>query len=122
MKKLLLNLCLIVLFLALSANSAIALRCGNDLIREGDTIMKVMNTLKKNDGEIVEKKHVGAKGDGTINSRNKGHNTSGSYTTKTKKIEKLFIKIRSGYGRPYCYELTFVSSILKEIGSAIDCE
>jgi len=130
MKKLLLYIYLLILLLALSANPAIALRCGNDLITEGDTTSKVKVVLKNNGGEIIEKEYVGSQGDRTINSRTKGtvnlktkrHHTSGSHTSSAVSGEKWLISAPSGYGRPYCYELTFVGSVLKEIGSGVECK
>ena len=118
MKKLLLSTCLIILLVALSANQAIALKCGNDLIREEDTSFKVATTLKNNGGKIIGKENVGM------------HSTSGIYTSHTGRkyisdsglVQKWFVIVPSGYGSPSCYELTFIGSILKEIGSAIDCK
>lgn len=130
MKKLPIYSYLVILLLVLTANPAIALRCGNDLIQEGDTTSKVRITLTNNGGEIIEKEYSGAKGDGAINSKIKGHSNSGSYTSNKKRrytshaeaIEKWFISAPSGYGRPYCYELTFIGSILKEIGTGVECK
>ena len=118
MKKLILSVCLIILLVALSANSAIALKCGNDLIREEDTTWKVETTLKNNGGKIIGRNSVGM------------HTTSGVYTSHSGRqyvsnsgiIEKWFVSVPSGYGKPYCYELTFIGSILKEIGSGAECK
>jgi len=118
MKNLLLSFCLIILLLALSVNSAIALKCGNDLIREEDTTWKVATTLNKNGGKVIGKENIGM------------HTTSGIYTSHSGRqyisnsglVQKWFVLVPSGYGSPSCYELTFIGSILKEIGSAIECK
>jgi hypothetical protein len=118
MKKLLLNTCLVVFLLILSIDHAFALKCGNDLIREGDTTFKVINILNNNGGKILGKERVGTQ------------HTSGIYTSISGKqyvanyeiVEKWFIRVSSGYGSPYCYELTFIGSVLKEIGSGIECK
>ena len=131
MKILLLNIYLIIFLLALSINPAIALRCGNDLIQEGDTTSKVKVVLKSNGGEIVEKEYISSQRDrtkkksqtkGTVNLKTKRHHTSGSYTSSAVNVEKWLISAPSGYGRPYCYELTFAGSVLKEIGSGVECK
>ena len=128
MKKYYLDICLIILLLALLANSAFALRCGNDLILIGDTTMKVRLALKsKNCGEIIEKEFAGETEHRTFNAKTKYYpaysKTKGHYTSDTKKIEKWFIMVKSSYGGiHYCYELTFVDSKLKEIGSGIKCK
>ena len=130
MKKSLLYIYLIILLLVLSVNPAIALRCGNDLIREGDTTINVRITLQNNGGEIIAKETLGGKTEGNISSQTQGYrthrgytsNTQSSYNSNTELVEKWFIKAPSGYGSPYCYELKFVGSILKEIGPGVQCK
>ncbi|MGB5155862.1 DUF2845 domain-containing protein [Desulfobacterium sp. N47] len=116
MKKLSIYIYFIILSVALTASTASALRCGNDLISEGDSTSKVRITLKNNGGEIIEKTYSDARGGKSSNSKKKGR-----YSSHTGVIEKWFIRAPSGYGRPYCYELTFVGSKLEEIGSGVDC-
>ncbi len=115
MKKLPIYVFLMILLSGLGANPAIALRCGNNLIREGDSASEVRIILKNNGGEIIEKTHSGARGSKAVNSKTKVHSASHS-------VEKWFVRAPSGYGRPYCYELTFVGSILEEIGTGIECK
>ncbi|MBU1055981.1 MAG: DUF2845 domain-containing protein [Proteobacteria bacterium] len=103
-----------ILLLALTANTAIALRCGNDLIREGDTASEVRITLKNNGGEIIEKSYFTTKTKISKKSKKK------KYTSHT--VEKWFVKTPSGYGHPYCYELTFEGSVLEKIGHGVECE
>lgn len=128
MKKYYLNICLIILLLALLANSAFALRCGTALIQVGDTTMKVRIALKsKNCGEIIEKEYVGETENGTFNAKTKYYpsysNTKGNYSSNTKKREKWFIRVKNEYGGSHnCYELIFVDSKLKEIGSFVKCD
>jgi hypothetical protein len=38
------------------------------------------------------------------------------------KVDGLVRSPSSGYDRPYCYELTFIGSILKKIGSGVECK
>lgn len=116
MNKFISYIYLIILLLAITASPAIALRCGNDLILEGDSTLEVRIALKNNGGEIIEKIYPGAKEGLSINSKKRGKHSS-----HTGAIEKWFIRSPSGYGRTYCYELTFVGSKLKEIGSGVDC-
>lgn len=120
-----------MILLILSASPALALRCGNDLINIGDTTMGVMVTLKNNGGEILLKEDLGGKSNGYISSRAKGHQTpkgsyvvrsKTSYDSKTELIQKWYIKAPAGYGNPYCYELTFVGSVLNEIGDGVECK
>lgn len=101
-----------ILLLALTANTAIALRCGNDLIQEGDSTSEVRITLENNSGEIIEKSH--------FTTKTKISKKSKKYTFQT--VEKWFIKAPSGYGHPYCYELTFEDSILEKIGPGVECK
>jgi len=117
MKKLLLYIYLIILLLVLSANPAIALKCGNDLIQVGDTTWEVRTALTNNGGKIIGKENAGT------------HRSSGYYTpdgmdyiANSEPIEKWFISVPDEPGKPYCYELTFIGSILKKIGSAIECK
>ena len=118
MKKLLLNMYLIILLLLLSSNPAIALKCGNDLIQVGDTTWEVRTALTNNGGKITGNENAGT------------HRSSGFYTSdggrdyisNSKPIEKWFISVPSEFGKPSCYELTFIGLILKKIGSAIECK
>ncbi|MFO7667010.1 MAG: hypothetical protein R6V76_10355 [Desulfobacterales bacterium] len=118
MKKLLLYIYLIIFLLALSVNSAIALKCGNDLIQVGDTTWEVRTALTNNGGKIIGNEKAGT------------HRTSGYYTldggrdyiSNSEPIEKWFISIPGENGSPYCYELTFIGPILKKIGSGAECK
>ena len=118
MKILLFYIYLIISLLALSVNSAIALTCGNDLIQVGDTAWEVRNALTNNGGKIIGNEKAGM------------HRASGYYTpdggrdyiSNSEPIEKWFISVPSGNGMPYCYELTFIGSILKKIGSGAECK
>jgi len=118
MKKLPLYFYLIMLSLVLSANPAIALKCGNDLIQVGDTTWEVRTALTNNSGKIIGTEKTGT------------HRTSGFYTpdggrdyiSNSEPIEKWFISVSSGDGAPSCYELTFIGSILKKIRSGVECK
>lgn len=118
MKKLLLYIYLIILLLVLSANPAIALKCGNDLIQVGDTTWEVRTALTNNGWKIIGNENAGT------------HRTSGFYTpdggrdyiSKSEPIEKWFISVPGETGKPYCHELTFIGLILKKIGSGAECK
>jgi len=119
MKKLLLYIYLIMLLLALSANPAIALKCGNDLIQEGDTTWEVRTALTNNGWKIIGKENAG------INRTSESHtlnDTGRGDISNAKLIEKWFVSIPGESGRPYCCELTFIGSILKKIGSGVECK
>lgn len=118
MKKLLLYIYFIILLLVLSANPAIALKCGNDLIREGDTTWEVRTMLTNNGGKIIGKENAGVK----RAPENYASDTGGADLSNAKLIEKWFISVPGGFGRPSCYELTFIGSILKKIGSGVECK
>ena len=118
MKKLLLYIYLIILLLVLSANPAIALKCGNDLIQEGDTTWEVRATLTNNGGKVIGKESMGVQ----RAPENYASDTGGADISNAKKIEKWFISVPGGFGSPYCYELTFIGSVLKKIGSGVECK
>ena len=106
MKKLLLYIYLIILLLVLSANPAIALKCGNDLIQEGDTTWEVRTMLTNNGGKIIGKEYSGLK----RAPDNFDSDAGGADISNAKKIEKWFISLPCGSGGPLCYELTLMVS------------
>ena len=118
MKKLLLYIYLIILLLILSANPAIALKCGNELIQVGDTTWEVRTALTNNGGKIIGKENKGVK----RAPDNFDSDAGGADISNAKKIEKWFISLPGGSGGPLCYELTFIGSILKKIGSGVECD
>ena len=118
MKKLLLYIYLTILLLILSANPAIALKCGNDLIQVGDTTWEVRTALTNNGGKIIGKENTGIY-------RAPGYYTPDGgrdYISNSESIEKWFISVPDGSGSPVCCELTFVGSILKKIGTGGECK
>lgn len=118
MKKLLLYVYLIILLSVLSANTAIALKCGNDLIQEGDTTWEVRTVLTNNGGKIIGKEYTGLK----RAPDNFTSETGVADISNAKKIEKWFISLPGEAGRPLCYELTFIGPILKKIRSGVECD
>jgi hypothetical protein len=116
--KLLLYIFLILILSVLSANPAIALKCGNDLIQEGDTTWEVRTVLTNNGGKIIEKGYSGLK----RAPDNFFSDAGGADISNAKKIEKWFISLPCGSGGPLCYELTFIGPILKKIGSGVECD
>ena len=117
MKKLLLYVYLIILLSVLSANPAIALKCGNDLIQEGDTTWEVRTVLTNNGGKIIGKEYKGLKRD-----PDNYNSDSGGGISNEKKIEKWIISLPGGSGKPLCCDLTFIGPILKKIGSVVECD
>jgi len=117
-KKILLYIYLIILLSVLSENPAIALKCGNDQIQEGDTTWEVRTVLTNNGGKIIGKEYTGLK----RAPENYASDTGGADISNAKKIEKWFISLPGGSGGPLCYELTFIGPVLKKIGSGVECD
>lgn len=90
-----------VIGLVINLNPAYAIRCGNDLIQEGDSTFEVILTLKKC-GNVMEKEMV------------QSENTY-------EKIEKWLIRAYE-MGHHYCYELTFKDTKLIEIRLLGQCD
>ena len=84
-----------LIFLTLNINSAFAfaIRCGNDLIQEGDSKFEVIMTLKKC-GTVLEKELI------------RSEDTN-------KKIEIWLVRVLE-MGGHYCYELIFKDAIMTE--------
>ena len=90
----------LALFLYFDAN-AHAIRCSNDLISEDDTKFEVTLTLSKC-GTVLDKELI------------RSEDTD-------KKIEKWLIRVLEMGGR-YCYELTFIDTILSDIDLVGKCD
>jgi len=84
---------LLIMLLNINSASAFAIRCSNDLIREGNSKFEVIMTLKKC-GTILEKELIRS-------------------ADTNKKIEMWLIQVLE-MGGHYCYELTFKDAILIE--------
>ena len=116
--KSLLYINLAIILTVLSVNPAIALKCGNDQIQEGDTTWEVRTALTNNGGKITGKETPGAH-------RSSGYYTSDGgrdYISKSEPIEKWLISVPGEFDRPSCHELTFIGSVLKKIVSGIECK
>jgi len=118
MKKLPLYISLIILMTVLSANPANAIKCGNDMIQVGDTTWEVRSALTNNGGKIIGKENAGTKSTSGYYTPDGGRD----YISNAEKVEKWLISVPGGEGVPSCYELTFVGSILKKIGSGAECK
>jgi len=83
-----------IAFFLIFGSNAHAIRCNNDLITENDSTFEVVLTLAKC-GSVLDKE--------LIRSADTG-----------RKIEKWLIRVNE-WGNPYCYELTFVDAVLRDI-------
>ncbi len=81
-------------FILVSGANAYAIRCNNDLISEDDSKFEVVLTLDKC-GSVLEKELI------------RSEDTH-------RKVEKWLIRVLE-WGYRYCYELTFVDAVLKDI-------
>ena len=91
----------IILLLFLNTDTALAIRCSNDLITEGESKFEVMLTLKKC-GSVLEKEVIRS-------------------SDTQKKIDKWLIRVLE-LGGHYCYELTFADAKLVAIDLLERCE
>lgn len=104
------RLAIIFCFVIMTANSAYALRCGNNLISVGD----LKNTVRINCGEPVSKEVIGYIDH--VESETKNGDKS-EKRIRVMKIEEWIIKI-SQYGTTTYYSLVFEGNRLTEINSA----
>ncbi len=82
----------LVLFFGSNAH---AIRCGNDLISEDDSKFEVVLTLEKC-GSLLGKELIRS-------------------ADTNRKIEKWLIRVNEWGSNRYCYELTFVDAVLRDI-------
>ena len=108
-----LTFCFLILFLSIPA---FAIRCGNDVIRTGQSIFEVTMIINQQEcGEIISKEDLSYKVKKKINDKE----------TKTtyKKGEKWFVRIKTSWGNSaYCYEFTFRGTLLEKISTPISCQ
>lgn len=108
---------IVLLSLLLFARNAEALRCGNALIREGNSKLEVMITLEReNCGAVISKERYYPPE--RFYKRYEKHRG----TSKKIRYERWLIRVKSGWGGDYyCYELIFDDARLIETETGKKC-
>jgi hypothetical protein len=99
-----------------------AIRCGDLLIREGDTAYEVRTTLaNQNCGAVVSETTVALEREGRRIGED-GEAEDRRYRETVRPVRRWIIRVQNIGGVFYCYPLRFRSGIVEEIGIGRRCD
>jgi hypothetical protein len=103
------------------------IRCGNDLISEGDTAFDVAIRMRNCEGEIVGRQTIGERGTGhvemntTYQNRGKTSYSEGTIYAKSAVEERWYVRLKEG-AYHYCYRFLFLRGTLEKIEGWERCD